>query len=434
MRDIIVTLAVLAGCFYTLKKPYMGILLWSWLGYMNPHRLCYGFAYSLPFAQITALTLFAAMLFSKGVRKPPLNAITALWIVFIIWMTITTSLAYFPADATEQYFKVLKIQLPIFLTMMLITDIKKLRELIWVIVLSIGYFSVKGGVFTLLTGGGFIVWGPSGTFIEDNNSLALAILMAIALMMFLYQTTDNKNIKKGLIAAITLSFFTVLGSQSRGALIAIASVGLVYWFKSNHKILSGFFIVILGAVLFAFMPETWHQRMSTIQSYEQDNSAMGRLNAWEYAFHAANDNFFGMGFDSWEPSTFALYAPNPADVHAAHSIYFSVLADHGWLGLILFLLFYFLVWRALAAIIKQTAKDSELHQFSALAKMLQVGLIAYFSGGAFLSLSYFDLPWHFASFVVILQRLLAERNDVSLESAVKVKPSTDNRSALMKIT
>lgn len=165
-------------------------------------------------------------------------------------------------------------------------------------------------------------------------------------------------------------------------------------------------MVLLSIGVFAFMPASWHQRMDTIETYEEDASAMGRLNAWEYAFNAANDNLFGVGFDSWDPLTFFLYAPNPQDVHAAHSIYFSVLADHGWIGLLLFLLIYYLTWKKLKTIIKQTKEKPELNQINLLAKMIQVSFIAYLVGGAFLSLSYFDLPWHLVSFVVILERAL----------------------------
>jgi len=160
--------------------------------------------------------------------------------------------------------------------------------------------------------------------------------------------------------------------------------------------------------------------MDTINTYEQDGSAMGRINAWKYAFNAANDNLLGMGFDSWSPETFALYAPNPNDVHAAHSIYFSVLGDHGWIGLFLYLLIYFLAWRMVTSVVKQTAKQEELKQIHYLAKMLQVGFIAYFVGGAFLSLSYFDLPWHFVSFAVLLRSFLSVK-----EQSIRTKKIID---------
>lgn len=409
MRDIAITLIVLVGCLYTLKRPYIGVLLWSWLSYMNPHRLAYGFAYSMPFAYITAIVLMGSMLFSKETKNFPVNGLTIIWILFVLFMGITTLYAYYPDAALDQYIRVIKIQLIVFLTMMLITDINKLRQLIWVIVLSIGYFSVKGGLFTLLTGGSHKVWGPPNSFIEENNSLAVAILMIIPLMIYLYQTAQKKIIKNGLAAAIILSLFTVLGSQSRGALLAIATVGAFYWFKSENKIVSGMLISIITAALLSFMPDSWFNRMDTIQTYDKDASAMGRVNAWEYAINAANHNLLGMGFDSWSLETFMLYAPNPTDWHAAHSIYFSILADHGWLGLSMFLLIIYLTWSRLKNLIKYADNKPELNEFYLLAKMLQVSFIAYFSGGAFLSISYFDLPWHLISFVVILTRIIAEQ-------------------------
>jgi probable O-glycosylation ligase (exosortase A-associated) len=406
MRDIAITLIVLAGCLYTLQRPYIGVLLWSWLSYMNPHRLAFGFAYNMPFAQITALVLMGSMAMSKESKKIPINTITIIWILFIILMGISTYFAYFPDDAMIQYVKVIKIQLIVFITMMLITDLTRLNHLIWVIALSIGYYSAKGGVFTIATGGGHIVWGPTDSFIEGNNELAVATLMVIPLMAYLYQVSQHKVLKRGLLAAMPLSFVAAIGTQSRGALLAFIVVALFFWMKSDKKVLLGTGMMFISIGILAFMPASWYQRMDTIQTYEEDASAMGRLNAWEYAYNVANHKFLGMGFDSWTPITFAQYAPNPNDVHAAHSIYFSVLADHGWPGLILFLLIFNLTWKKLKVLIKNTDDKPESKDINFLAKMLQVSFIAYFVGGAFLSLSYFDLPWHLVSFVLILTRIV----------------------------
>ncbi len=409
MRDIVITLIVGFGCLWTLKRPYIGILLWSWLGYMNPHRLAYGFAYNMKYAQITAIVLFVSMLFSKQKKWIPMNSTTGAWLFFIFFMWVTTNFAYFEKTAWTQFEKVFKIQLVTILTMMLISDMAKLRQLIWVIVISIGYYSVKGGIFTVLTGGGNRVYGPPGSFIEENNSLAVAILIVIPLMVYLYQTTKSNIIKLALFSSVIISLFTVLGSQSRGALLAIMSVGGFYWFKSDNKIISGIFIVIMSVALLAFMPESWYERMNTISEYEEDGSAMGRLNAWEYAINGASDNLLGMGFNSWKYKTFAMYAPNPLKVHAAHSIYFSVLADHGWIGLFLFLFILFGAWKSLKRVLKLTRNDEQLKEYQSLAKMLQVSFIAYLSGGAFLSLSYFDLPWHLISFAVLMEFFLRQK-------------------------
>lgn len=158
MRDIIVTLMVFGSLPFILRNAYIGVLVWSWLSYMNPHRLTWGFAYSMPFAQIVAATLLVSLFFSKE-RKPfPVNGLTVTWLLLLAWMIVTTVFALLPDVAYEQLIKVYKIQIITLLTLVLFGSQKKLDLLIWVIVLSIGFFSVKGGVFTVLTGGAPCLW------------------------------------------------------------------------------------------------------------------------------------------------------------------------------------------------------------------------------------------------------------------------------------
>ena len=408
MRDIIITLMVFGSLPFILRNAYVGVLVWSWISYMNPHRLTWGFAFDMPFAQIVAITLFASLFMCKEKNKFPINGLTGVWLIFLAWMVVTTVFALLSDSAFEQLTKVIKIQIVTFLTILLINNQKKLDLLIWVIVLSIGFFSVKGGVFTILTGGVSRVYGPPGGFIQENNSLAIATLMVIPLMLYLYKISEQKWVRYGLIFAVVFSLVSVIGSQSRGALLAIIAVGGFFWFKTKGKLISGILIVGLAWFGWNFMPESWHQRMNTIQDYQEDSSAMGRINAWQYSINVANQRLTGAGMESWSSETFLLYAPNPEDVHAAHSIYFSTLADHGWLGLFMFLLILYLGWRYLSKVIKYTKGKAELSPQNYLARMLQVSLIAYMAGGAFLSLAYFDLPWHLLAFAVILKNLLID--------------------------
>jgi probable O-glycosylation ligase (exosortase A-associated) len=222
------------------------------------------------------------------------------------------------------------------------------------------------------------------------------------------------------MVAMPLSLVAAIGTQSRGALLAFIAVMLFFWLKSDRKVILGVGITVISIMILALMPDTWYKRMDTIQTYEEDSSAMGRINAWEYAYNAANHNILGVGFDSWSPITFAMYAPNPRDVHAAHSIYFSVLADHGWIGLIMFLSIFYLSWRKLKSLIKTTSNQEDSYEINLLTRMLQVSLIAYFVGGAFLSLSYFDLPWHLLSFIQIISRIIDGKNDTKIKRMQKI--------------
>jgi probable O-glycosylation ligase (exosortase A-associated) len=401
MRDILVTLLIFGSLPFIFKRPYIGVLVWSWLSYMNPHRLAWGFAYNMPFAQIVAITLFAAILFNKDRRSIPVNATTVIWIVFLLWMAVTSFTAFYPEAALNYYIRILKIQAITALTLMLMTDKRRIDMLVWVITMSIGFYSIKGGFFTLLTGGGYRVWGPASSMIMDNNHLALATLMILPLMYYLYATAKNKWVKYVLQFSLLTSFLAVLGSQSRGALLAIICVIGYFWLGSKTKLLSGLAIAILAFVGFIFMPQSWHDRMDTIANYEQDESAMSRIYAWKYSINVANDRITGGGLNSWSAATYSVYSPDAPFVIVAHSIYFNVLADHGWLGLILYLAILILTWSNLSKV-SRAAKEHD-PDTALLARMLKVSFVAYLTGGAFLSLSYFDLPWHIVAIAVLLR-------------------------------
>ncbi len=434
MRDIILTLLVFGSLPFILRNPYVGVLVWSWLSYMSPHKLTWGFASSMPYAQIVALTLFASLLFSKDKKSIPVCSLTVIWALFLLWMIVTSISAFYPNDAYIQLVKIFKIQLIVFLTIMLINDQKRIDQLIWVIVISIGFFSVKGGIFTILSGGLYRVWGPPGGFIAENNALAVATLMIIPLMIYLYNIVDRKWGKYVLVISIILSLISVVGSQSRGALIAILATGVFFWLKSNSKLLIGAFIIVVASAGFTLMPQNWHERMNTISEYKQDASAMSRINSWKYSINVANSHLTGAGLESWQAEAFAIYAPNPDSVYAAHSIYFSILADHGWPGFLMFLLILVQFWRYLSQTIKSTKNQPAYSNQNILARMLQVTIIAYMAGGAFLSLAYFDLPWHIIAISVLLRKITMVPRDpthTNRTTRITSRPQDDARPGLL---
>jgi probable O-glycosylation ligase (exosortase A-associated) len=159
--------------------------------------------------------------------------------------------------------------------------------------------------------------------------------------------------------------------------------------------------------------------MHTIQSYDQDASAGGRINAWWAAWNVAIARFpLGGGFKMWELDVFAIYAPNPLQLQVAHSIYFQVLGEHGFMGLFLFMSIFVLAWRYGVNIIRVTKNKPELQWARNLAAMVQVSLIGYAVGGAFLSLSYFDLPYYLVLILVVLKGIV--HDEISRQSTKSV--------------
>ena len=65
MRDLLILAIVFAGCFAALKRPWIGVMLWTWLSIMNPHRFAWGLAYSAPVAAMAAGSTVLGLLMTR---------------------------------------------------------------------------------------------------------------------------------------------------------------------------------------------------------------------------------------------------------------------------------------------------------------------------------------------------------------------------------
>jgi probable O-glycosylation ligase (exosortase A-associated) len=194
----------------------------------------------------------------------------------------------------------------------------------------------------------------------------------------------------------------IVGSYSRGAFLAGFAMAFFLWWKSPKKAVLGILMVVIIPLVITFMPDKYMAKMGTIETYDEDASAMGRINAWWFAFNLAKDHpITGGGFGAFDKQLFQIYAPEPDNFHDAHSIYFEVLGEQGFVGLTIFLIIGFLAWRTGSKIINKTRNRSELKWAEQLASMVQVSIIGFAVGGSFLGLAYFDLYYHLIAILVI---------------------------------
>jgi probable O-glycosylation ligase (exosortase A-associated) len=357
------------------------------------------------------------MLFSREPKRIPWERESVVLLLFVCWMVITTIFAIYPSLAWLQFEKVIKIQLMIFVAMMLITTPERLKLLVWVIALSLAFYGVKGGIFTIVHGGVYRVQGPPNTFIGGNNEIGLALAMTVPLLYFLARSMAQSWLRPAVYVVMILTAIAAIGTQSRGALLGMAAMGAMFWLKSKNKLLTAFLGVAAVLTIVQVMPEAWYARMNTIEHYEQDQSALGRINAWWMAFNLASDRFLGGGFETFRRDMFAMYAPDPTDVHDVHSIYFEVLGEHGFVGLGFFVLLIIMTWRSASMLRKAVQSRSDHSWIGDLAAMAQVSLVAYLSAGAFLGMAYFDYFYNIVLIVIVAKSLLRRGCVIGLRDA-----------------
>jgi putative inorganic carbon (hco3(-)) transporter len=407
MRDILISAIVFGSLpLIVFWRPHLGILMWVWISMMSPHRLSFGFAYDFPFALLIAIATLIGLLITNHRRPLPATPVSILLIGFVAWMSFTSLFAMQPANIVyDAWIRVIKTQLMVLATIMLIRGRAQIEQLIWAIVISVGFYGVKGGIWTVLHGGEDRVWGPPGTYIEGNNELALALVVLLPLMYYLAQTAAKRWIRYGLWFAMGACVFSILGSHSRGAFIALGAVALFLGVKAGRTILVTTVLALVLAGAVSFMPESWDARMGTIETYQQDASALIRLQVWQTIWNMVQHRpIVGAGFDLANPILFQLYAPDPTmSEYSPHSIYFQVLGEHGFVGLALYLALGFMVWRRSRKVALLAASETALQWVPLLMRMIQVSLIGFATGGAFLGLLHYDLPYYLAAIVVIAE-------------------------------
>jgi probable O-glycosylation ligase (exosortase A-associated) len=411
IRDLLVLTIVLWGALVAIRRPWIGVMLWTWLSLMNPHRYTWGWAYDAPVAAVAAATTLLGLLMTRERDSPFKGAAVTAFALLSVWITISWANGLNPSGEFEQWDKVMKINLMVFVGLALLRTKQHIFALAWVTALSLGLLGTKGGVFTVLGGGSERVWGPPGSFIADNNEFALATIMTIPLLRFVQMQVSQRWLRHLLTVMMLLCAVSALGSQSRGALLAIVAMASLLWWRGKSRFLGGIVIVVAALGMLAFMPEQWAQRMSTIDDYQTDMSSMGRISAWWTAWGVALHYPTGAGFNVARTDLFSQYSPyyfEMGSIHAAHSIYFQMLGSHGFVGLFLFLLVWIFTWWSAGRLRSVERTIPEAKWCSELGAMCQVSLAGYLVGGAFLSLSYFDLPYNIMM-LVVLTRVWVQR-------------------------
>ncbi|MBF0340580.1 MAG: putative O-glycosylation ligase, exosortase A system-associated [Magnetococcales bacterium] len=455
MRDLVLTLFVFSLLPFTFTRPFIGLLMWTWIAYMNPHRLTWGFAYNFRFNLIISLvTILGTILTTRMRFKIPWRFPVYLLALFTFWTWLSTQYAYQQWPAALQLDRFLRIEMMVLITLILMKNNRQIITMVMVIAFSFGFYGVKGGIFTLTTGGMHRVMGPQYTFFVDNNAFALAMLMVIPLIYFIQLQLKYLILRLLMIAVILLTMLSVLGSYSRGGFVGLSVMGITFWLKSRHKFTILLSALLIGSPTYHFMPDNWHKRMDlmirsgmdTLMGIEKspksarnkknfdipgetehvfqdlskpsqdmleqlsksdseivkDKSVSGRLDAWKFSLRLANAHpFLGGGFATFDQSVYDKFMPG-VQRRAPHSIYFEVLAEQGYVG--------FLIWMSLhisalwtgRRIIQLARRDPELLWARDLAAMLQVSLLSYYAAGLFLGMAYFDLPYQLIAILIVL--------------------------------
>ncbi len=228
----------------------------------------------------------------------------------------------------------------------------------------------------------------SGAFIGDGNDYALSVNLCIPFCLFLLQQSKKKIVKLAWLSMLLLLVVAIVATKSRGGTVALAAMGLHYWLKSERKVMTAGVFAAVVLMILVVAPPSYFERMGTITDTEE-SSAQGRIVAWtEGVKMAVRNPILGAGVGHFGV---AFGAAQGGRWMTAHSIYFLVLGELGLPGITLLLAIIFVNLSVNRRLMRRAESLPPEEAFRAKSVLMctSASLIAFASGGAFLSAAYY---------------------------------------------
>ena len=425
LSDILWSIILLTFAIIGLKHPFIALSNVIFVDLLQPQILSFSFLANKPLSMLVTLAFFMSLALNpKKVNFKIGKFQPILLISLMIWITITTNKALFPAAAWFKYDYSFKTILFSLFIPFVLTSRRHLDFFVAVMGAAIFYFTVLGGMKTVFgtTGYGMALIntraGDSG--IVETSTLSMVAVFVIPITFYLLNHSIFKlNIPmfKQLSWGLYLSsVMTVIGTHARTGLVGLFTYFslLIYKTKYKFKALIGVIVILASIALFA--PQNWLDRMNTIQTANKEASALGRIVVWRWTVDFAKDNpIFGGGFDSYKANAGVLYLYTDEDIDmdlrthsgkAYHNIYFEVLGEHGFVGLFIYLL---IIWFTLSkSLAISRRKDVEPWQREMATLNLRV-LIIFCVCGNFIGIAFSPWLYYFSGIAASLHFQVNQR-------------------------
>lgn len=446
MRDLVLLSVLPFMLYFMARRPFIGVGMWIWTALFFPNGWVYGIAGNIRYNLLFTAVAVLSYLVMKNKPKVNIGMLGGLVLLFFLWTTLSTMMTMAPPERSWDIWNRFAKVIALFVFVLLVLE-KKLHVdfFLWCVVLSVGFYADLEALKYVASGGGHKIAGMPGHALGDRNELALSFVMTLPICYYLLGQYGQRSrvIWLGLLGTMMLLVAGVIGTQSRGGFVALAGFGAYLFVKTDRKIPVLVLFAVLAVGLSFFVSEEWTSRMNTIESADEDASFMTRVVAWKLSFILAVQNpFFGGGFKSLE--TFSVWSelsrhffsydwfytgtalPNTQVARAAHSVYFQVLAEHGFFGLGIYLACLVGAFLKAGRVARSVKRDGGPQWIRSLATMLQLSLFAFALGGAALSFAYFELTFAIMALIIVLEKRIlpqARKASATLDARADAEPA-----------
>jgi putative inorganic carbon (HCO3(-)) transporter len=288
-----------------------------------------------------------------------------------------------------------------------ITDLRKLDVLLWVLVISSLILGMRAWELPRWAfEGGRLEGIGGGDFAESNF---FAAFMAAMLPIIGIQLLRSKWFGRA-VCAVSAAFTAnaIVLCRSRGAVVGLAAGVLTACLfapkKNRKKIAVGLMLGIMGGI-YVTDPQFLERSITIMHSEDQrDKSAASRLQLWRAGAEMFEDNPFGIGIGNWY-QTIGYYIPE-YEGKDSHSTYIKCVVEIGVQGILVYVLFIFTAFQQLRRVRKlsDTLPQPVGDDLVQISFGLTVSLSIILMCGLTITMIYTEITWILLMLPVCLRR------------------------------
>ena len=387
------------------KRPFLLVLAYCYIDIITPQRLTYLLLNSFPLSVVGVVLAVGGWALADD--KTDTRIAPRQWLILLLmaYCFITTQIAEFPVDAQGKWEWVWKtLAFAVFLPFTLRTRLR-IEALLLFMILSVGAIIIVGGIKTIAThGGGYgeldlMVTNNSGIYEGSTISTVANAIIPLIIWFTRWGTIfpPDWRVKAFALALIFSCMLIPVGTSTRTGLVCIGLLAVTEFRTVKRKVLYVAALGVLGVAAIPMLPSAFTDRMSTIKTYNADESASTRLAVWQWTIDYAKQHPFGGGFEAFRGNKLSYPITGPDgrtriatdQARAYHSAYFEMLGEQGYPGLALWLLIN-AIGLIRMEVLRRRFRDpeAELGWAGPLAGALQSAHLVYLLGAGFVGIAF----------------------------------------------
>lgn len=379
LRAGIAIVLLVVACFWTLRRPLIGVCLVIVLFHLNLRIFGAGLE-EIRFQFYATITLLLSYLINRGELQKldtPAQAPMRWLLAFLLICVLTSSWAASSVSlAFQDTFEFSKIILFSWLMIKIIQTEDEMRIVIWVTLICIWYTSFMAR------------WGVDWDWIKENEIGIATGGTGVHIMMFFPMLvimaifgTKWERLGAYFILPFVLDFMPVTPEGLRATFVALCTSMAFYWvFAPNSVRKKSFVPFIVAVVLFVFVltPPGYWEEMATILDPSSESSAASRSVINQASWEILQRYPWGIGYNNYSLISLP-YIPDEyisnVGTRDAHNSYLKVACEFGIVGFLIWGMTFFLTWYFLRRIRKTMIKDQPPTGLQLYALAFELGLI-----------------------------------------------------------